>query len=360
MDQDKRVKATHNTSNNNPSSKLKRTNELTSQTDEDQILKQILGTEVPLTVRNILGISKKLRQNLNGQMKDQVIPTEREEARVHFVSSQDTGQVTKASAVESDIEYSQTPAPSDRRRMGYSPLLEFDIQWNDKTIRAILDTGSEMNIVSSDVIDRIQPKEPRRVNSGVSMAGANNEITKLDAHYDDIRLTIGDKVTYTSLYVMHKPKFELILGRPWQLEHKVNIEERSNGTWLSMEHDMPGERLEIFLGPPNNFIPFRTHGYLARASSNQDGKSLDKILLPSHEFYLNLDGDSDYNRITDCPPTHTFRTTLSTDLHGNQHNKFIPKCTVRAIKSIDRLDRTRNYLYGHYSNLDPSFKACET
>jgi hypothetical protein len=85
QDQDKHVRAVHNTATN-VSSKSKRTNELATHSDKDKIMNQILDSSVTLAVKDVLGVSKELRQRLNGLMKDQnhASVAEPDEARVHM------------------------------------------------------------------------------------------------------------------------------------------------------------------------------------------------------------------------------------------------------------------------------------
>jgi ATP-dependent Clp protease adapter protein ClpS len=314
-DQEKRVKAVHNTSNS-AVSKPKRINELTALINEDTLMNKILDMEVPVTVGNILGISKGLRQNLNGRMKDQNAPNtvEPDEARVHYLSSDPINpeEFEENLSIQPVKSYARTVR---NKQLGYVPLLEFTVRWNNKPIRAIIDTGSEMNIISKEVVEEIQPTEPRTLDFKVSMVDANNGRTRMESHYSDICLTIGQKETYADLYVMPKAKFGLILGRPWQSENLVTIDERKNGTWLVLKNDLGEVSMEVPLGPSDTFIPFKQSSLLVRASEedetdhdSNDSSIIEEPLTPE-ESWLDEYKDNRTDALDRCHQAliYTFR-----------------------------------------------------
>ena len=90
---------------------------------------------------------------------------------------------------------------------------------------AIIDTGSQLNIVSKSICESkiLRPVDNRQK---ISIADANGGQGKLEGMVDNVPLNCGEVATTANLYVgMHIP-FELLLGRPWQQGNFVSIDER--------------------------------------------------------------------------------------------------------------------------------------
>ncbi|TBU21914.1 hypothetical protein BD311DRAFT_677247, partial [Dichomitus squalens] len=106
------------------------------------------------------------------------------------------------------------------------------MKYKDAPIDFIVDTGSELNIISKDVYDTfeglmINPAE------AVTMRDANGGSSKLLGLVREIPLKVGPIYTPIDAYVSSSPAFAGVLGRPWQREHQIGIEEREDGTYLT-------------------------------------------------------------------------------------------------------------------------------
>ncbi|KZP15610.1 hypothetical protein FIBSPDRAFT_692344, partial [Athelia psychrophila] len=101
-------------------------------------------------------------------------------------------------------------------------------------IRAIIDTGSELNIVNKRICDS-RILRPVDMQQTMTIADANGGRGKLIGIVEDVPLHCGTVKTMASLYVgIHVP-YEMLLGRPWQKDNQVSIEERKDGTYISFE-----------------------------------------------------------------------------------------------------------------------------
>jgi len=100
-------------------------------------------------------------------------------------------------------------------------------------IKAIIDTGSEMNIIGSSMMNKISPDAPVHYNPGVEMCDANNGTSAMVGVIEGIDISVASMPTFAKgLYIKHRAPFQLLLGRPWQQENKVSIDERADGTYL--------------------------------------------------------------------------------------------------------------------------------
>jgi hypothetical protein len=342
QDQDKRVRATHNTATN-ISSKPKRTNKLASHSDKDKIMNQILDSSVTLAVKDVLGVSKELRQRLNGMMKNQNLSTaEPEEARVHLMS---------INPIDSDSEYEvrqRFKKVSKTKQLGYVPLLELTVKWNDKPIRAILDTGSEMNIISREVVEEIRPMLPQQLDIGVKMTSANNINSQMSAHFQDVPLQIGEIETYANLYVMEDSPFQLLLGRPWQVDNLVSIDEDLKGTTLILKNSAGKPIYKMFLETSNQFIPFKKQPVSFLMRAQQD------ISSEENNNYLNNSSLKDL-----VIPNNEITTNETPVKKERKKREFISRTNSRAMKAREKLQQVTNYIVEREDDEEYRFKESD-
>ena len=115
------------------------------------------------------------------------------------------------------------------------------------------------------------------------MQDAGQHHTRLDGKCMGIRLSAGNLVTVTDLWVGNLP-FPILLGRPWQRKNQISIEERETGTWLcrcdSFDHKIwetcavPAKHAEDFIDSiQGNFFghnPTAADVYLAKKTLEPD------------------------------------------------------------------------------------------
>jgi hypothetical protein len=64
------------------------------------------------------------------------------------------------------------------------------------------------------------------------MNDANGGAGNLQGHISGVSLKCGSVETFANLYVGDTVPFDLLLGRPWQRDNLVSIDERIDGTYL--------------------------------------------------------------------------------------------------------------------------------
>ncbi|KAG2740474.1 hypothetical protein P692DRAFT_201728088, partial [Suillus brevipes Sb2] len=100
-----------------------------------------------------------------------------------------------------------------------------------QAINAIIDTGSQLNIVNKHIWKTIINR-PIDIAKSVSMNDANGGEGKLRGLVSNVPLNCGGVNTQANLFVGDHVPFSLLLGRPWQRGNFVSIDERKDGTWL--------------------------------------------------------------------------------------------------------------------------------
>lgn len=81
------------------------------------------------------------------------------------------------------------------------------------------------------------------------MNDANGGTGRLLGLVEDIPLKLGHVATPISAYVAESPPFDGLLGCPWQQAHKIGIEERDDGTYLTFPATQNYPKTEMLVTP---------------------------------------------------------------------------------------------------------------
>ncbi|ETW86496.1 hypothetical protein HETIRDRAFT_307664 [Heterobasidion irregulare TC 32-1] len=140
----------------------------------------------------------------------------------------------------------QPEASQDRRERAYvnltrtvsEPLINIPLSFsqyrNSSPVSAIVDTGSQLNIISKEVCDELMFLLVNK-EAHIRMHDANGGEGELIGLIEDIQLQFGGITTWTSLYIGENLPFSMLLGRPWQRGNFVGIDERKDGTYLQFK-----------------------------------------------------------------------------------------------------------------------------
>jgi hypothetical protein len=105
------------------------------------------------------------------------------------------------------------------------------MECNGRPVIAIIDTGSELNVVNKAICTDIDI--PMNACRKLTMNDANSGKGVLQGHLTKVPLTCGGIMTYANMYVGDKVPFDMLLGRPWQRANFVSIKEKLDGTYVS-------------------------------------------------------------------------------------------------------------------------------
>lgn len=186
--------------------KFPRQSELTAQAKPLRVLNQVLNTRIDLAIGEVLGISRELSTMLGEKIKPK--------------STKPSGPVVAS-----------LPIATSFYTKNRGLLIRLHMQCDGRPITAIIDTGSQLNIVSKGICEN-KILRPVDGNQRISIADANGGQGKLEGMVANVPLNCGDVATTANLYVGTHVPFELLLGRPWQRGNFVTIDERRNGTYL--------------------------------------------------------------------------------------------------------------------------------
>ncbi|TEB18493.1 hypothetical protein FA13DRAFT_1719855 [Coprinellus micaceus] len=189
----------------NKSHSQPRQSDLSSQVDTRNVVRQILDTEVSLPLRQILGTSKELSTSLQEVIK-----------------------------LKNRTSVTQPVAAVNNTQVNYSKsefLIHLRVFHNDIPIFAIIDTGSMLNIVDGELADKIISL-PIDTAHRPFMKDANGGHSQMRGVIRNADLACGSITTTADLHVSQSSPFNLLLGRPWQRQNFVSIDERVTGTYI--------------------------------------------------------------------------------------------------------------------------------
>src|ERR1700683_1731765 len=127
------------------------------------------------------------------------------------------------------------------------------MECNGNLIEAIIDTGSQLNIVSEKVC-KSKIRRPIDCTASLSMNDANGGEGKLNGFVENVPLEFSSVQTCTNLYVGKHVPFDLLLGRPWQCRNLVSIDEQEDGTYLVFKDPGTLEPKNKVLVPPDVIV----------------------------------------------------------------------------------------------------------
>jgi hypothetical protein len=169
------------------------------------VLDRVLNTRVDVAVGEIIGVSKELSNQLANAMK--------------FKSS-------KAAEAVGYTSMSDRFPPTSQ-----GLLIKIRMECDGVPIEAIIDTGSQLNIVRENIC-KARIRRPIDYNAVMAMNDANGGEGRLNGIVKNVPLDYGSVRTMGNLFVGTHVPFDLLLGRPWQRGNRVTIDELEDGTYL--------------------------------------------------------------------------------------------------------------------------------
>ncbi|KAH7902945.1 hypothetical protein BJ138DRAFT_1199218, partial [Hygrophoropsis aurantiaca] len=185
-----------------PRRNVPRRSELAAHVDPKIVLQKLLQTPVQMAVGEILGVSKELSNVLTENLRSKPLRPDTPRFEAHSIWTKTRGL-----------------------------LIRLRMHCDEKPITAIIDTGSQLNIVNRNAWKTIINR-PMDIAKSMSMNDANGGEGLLRGLVPNVPLHCGGVVTEASLFVGEHVPFQLLLGRPWQRGNFVSIDEHQDGTYL--------------------------------------------------------------------------------------------------------------------------------
>ena len=110
----------------------------------------------------------------------------------------------------------------------------------------MVDTGSEINVMRYSIWHD-WAKVPMDVMASMHLTNTNGGISQLRGLVPEMTFQIWIVDCKTSFWISDNCPPEILLGHPWQIENKVTIAEKDNGTHLVLMDQKYNPRFSILL-----------------------------------------------------------------------------------------------------------------
>ena len=134
-------------------------------------------------------------------------------ARTTPAERQPTGPMRAQAHIARPTMY-KTPTEGDSIP-SKAELIKAKVYFGDQVVHAIIDTGSQLNIVNRDFWKKYI-NVPRDITQQILLEDANGGEGQLDGVVKEVKINMGSLFTKVNLYVGVKSPFDLLLGCPWQ------------------------------------------------------------------------------------------------------------------------------------------------
>ena len=196
------------------------------------VLNRLLDVKVELAVGEVIGVSREISSMLADSIK-------LKSAKSHAA----VGLATQ---------------PNQFRAKTRAILIKVQLECNGEPVEAIIDTGSQLNLVSERFY-KSAIKQPLNTKEATKMNDANGGSGNLSGMVENVRLDYGTVITRANLYVGEQVPFDLLLGRPWQRGNYVTIDELEEGTYLVFKDPKTMEPKYLVLVSPDGVNPKWDH-----------------------------------------------------------------------------------------------------
>ncbi|KIP02100.1 hypothetical protein PHLGIDRAFT_16775 [Phlebiopsis gigantea 11061_1 CR5-6] len=222
-----------------------RRSELQTLVDPKIMLDRVLRAPITVAIGELLAVSREMTSQFQDVIKFRSARHEKEaEARpsVRLVEA--------PSALEKRITLPKSVSAAAFMPRSRGQLIQIPLECNGERILAIVDTGSQLNIVNRGIWkSRVSQIRPMDITRRLVMNDASGGESMLEGLVSDVPLTCGGVRTTANLYVGPKAPFDLLLGRPWQRGNFVSIDERIEGTYLLFKDKNLHVNFEMLVTP---------------------------------------------------------------------------------------------------------------
>lgn len=197
-------------------SRIGRQSEISSTVNLDQLTDKMLDITIPVSLRQILVASREINQKFTDKIKPKNV-------KAAVLLNPHNPFVNQISWPRQD-----------------GVLIRVRMEHRGKDVFAIIDTGSQLDVIREAVADRIV-NIPVDTTQTSEMGDVNGGQGFCYGLIPNVELQCGNALTRADLFVAEKVPFDLLLGRPWQRNNFVSIDERIKGTYLVFKNPKTGQ-----------------------------------------------------------------------------------------------------------------------
>ena len=207
---------------------LPRQSEISRQVPPMTLINKVLNTPMTVSVGEMIGSSKEIAAQLQNLLRYRQNQSDENAPRVEVRSNL--------------VEKLQ------------HPLIRLPMSCHGVPGDFILDSGSEINIISEDMWKQLKIPINRRKRA--SIRDANDGRGDLEGSIKNLTLSCGHVDTFGDFYVSKTAPFDGLLGRPWHSQNQITVSDRTDGTHILFPPmDQEDIDSEIIVGTPEPSEP---------------------------------------------------------------------------------------------------------
>src|SRR5579859_2772581 len=220
-----------------PKTKYQLLSKLSETLSVEDIGVKILDTPVALPLSELLSVSGDLSTFIHEQTRKRRVPVE--QLRSQTVATVTTAPgIIRASINSISGEASFYACPSGRVKATIDDTIK---------IEALLDSGSEVNIMPKRTFDRLDFPIDKNIEWHINGFGDDERVgSSCLGVCHDVPVDIGGVTIKTHVFVVKHAAQNLLLGRPWEREARAIFTNADNGDYLCTIRSQDGRRVVDF------------------------------------------------------------------------------------------------------------------
>ncbi|PBK90537.1 hypothetical protein ARMGADRAFT_1082791 [Armillaria gallica] len=288
--------------------KLTRSSPISEKYTPGNLIQATLNMHITVPIGELMATSAKLRKQMIKELQVRTVRF----ADVNDVVANDPPPAPTIPQVHNLIARPNQRKPEER---GSLVIIKVNLGLGEKKfwVNAIIDSGSEVNIISRPVAKELNKEYPVLPLEEARCADVNGNQGMLTGKFSEVMMFQGSVTTSAALFVgSQKVSFQMLLGRPWIRGNMVSMIEWVDGTYLVYEDPYDkGRQTELLVvsepwnvqteGPiPTNFVK-REDIEFEGSWKLQDGESIVPSGAPQYQVFMNRLTDPDRSNSPNPP-----------------------------------------------------------
>ncbi|KAI5897277.1 uncharacterized protein SCHCODRAFT_01110969 [Schizophyllum commune H4-8] len=201
----------------------------------------ILEQAVTLPIGQVIGVASK---DVQVEFHERLKPRSVSKPSTSNLVEYEEQHVSSVDAFEAAVDtYALNP--------GDDALITLKVICEGREIIAIVDTGSQLNVMRGELAeDLFLPHRPIDLAGAIVMNDANGGEARLRGLVSEVDLQLADSdiLTVADIHIGKRSRpdrpvgYDLLLGRPWQRQNLISIDERPDGTYLEVRDPNDGHK----------------------------------------------------------------------------------------------------------------------
>ncbi|KAK0241965.1 hypothetical protein EDD85DRAFT_949036 [Armillaria nabsnona] len=192
------------------------------------LIQATLNTPITIPIGELMAMSAKLHKQMIKELQVQMI-------RFADVNDIGTNDLPPAQAIPQIHNVIARPNQRKPTEQGLLVIIKVNLGLGEKKfwVNAIVDLGSEVNIISQPVAKELNKEYPVLPLEEAHCANANRNQGVLTGKFSKVMMFQGSITMSAALFVGgQKVSFQMLLGHPWIRGNMVSMIEQVDGTYL--------------------------------------------------------------------------------------------------------------------------------